>query len=489
MDAAPALPGPGRRRGGPAARLSAAVAAALLAVAGVLPCGDGASLSAASASSAWLAAEAEVRWQETHLRAGAARAVEAWEAPPPAPPAAALHGDRHPAAFWGAVAAMVLLFGAAFCYLVSLWRERGLLAHATTCLRSPKSAAAATALGAYLVTLVSLDLLIKREAERGGGAYHTSPMLVVPLVEFGKLMVSLALHAKTQWQSGSDKAALAEGDAPGHVWVGWANTLEVARLMLPVALLFGCNNLLNFLVLARVRLDAYAVWRNMSILFNALIWVWALQRRIEPHRWAAVALCMLGSCFNTLGPDGHILFDIGVLGVLLSALLSSSASVFNERAIKSTAAAHLSIDQLNIMLYGETLLLMLAGAIQYELRGFAKVDGRHPVHALADAIDTITRGTWLIIGMQVVLGLCVSRVLKHADAVAKTVVGSLRDVGVVFLAPFVVAATRFDAISVGSACLVGLAGMIYSMPAAAPQASLPPLVDEEDGLKTGKSSA
>lgn len=31
---------------------------------------------------------------------------------------------RHPAAFWGAVAAMVLLFGAAFCYLVSLWRER-----------------------------------------------------------------------------------------------------------------------------------------------------------------------------------------------------------------------------------------------------------------------------------------------------------------------------------------------------------------------------
>mmetsp|Transcript_169150 Transcript_169150/g.543729 ORF Transcript_169150/g.543729 Transcript_169150/m.543729 type:complete len:108 (-) Transcript_169150:158-481(-) len=64
------------------------------------------------------------------------------------------------------------------------------------------------------------------------------------------------------------------------------------------------------------------------------------------------------------------------------------------------------------------------------------------------------------------MGIAVSRVLKYTDAVAKTVVGSLRDVAIVFFAPHVVMATRFDSIAVGSACLVGIAGMIYSVPPA-----------------------
>merc|ERR1711862_764467 len=79
-------------------------------------------------------------------------------------------------------------------------------------------------------------------------------------------------------------------------------------------------------------------------------------------------------------------------------------------------------------------------------------------------LQSITMGACKIIFLQIALGLAVSRVLKYADSVAKTVVGTLRDVIIVFFAPFLVLRTRFDLNSVGSACLVGMAGMIYFAP-------------------------
>merc|ERR1719277_2525107 len=117
--------------------------------------------------------------------------------------------------------------------------------------------------------------------------------------------------------------------------------------MLPVALTFNINNLLVLVVLARVRLDAFAVWRNMSIFFNALLWVWALKRRLETHRWVAIIACMMGCCLNSFGPDGQLAWDVAVSGVLFSAFLSSVASVCNERVIKSEEASRLSIDKVN----------------------------------------------------------------------------------------------------------------------------------------------
>jgi len=240
----------------------------------------------------------------------------------------------------------------------------------------------------------------------------------------------------------------------------WSSFLEVARLMFPVATLYMTNNCLVFLVIAHVRLDAYAVWRNLSILFNALIWVSVLQRHIDFHRWIAVITCMIGSCYNSLGADGSFIIDAALGGVLLTAFLSSLASVCNERVIKCPEAQHLDINQINILLYGQILCIMFVLGVGYWLFQGAPVD----VAAIQETFSSLTPGAWKIISLQVTLGLCVSRVLKHADAVAKTVVGSLRDVAIVFVAPHLVVGTRYDAIAVGSACLVGVAGMIYSVP-------------------------
>merc|ERR1712216_629155 len=75
-------------------------------------------------------------------------------------------------------------------------------------------------------------------------------------------------------------------------------------------------------------------------------------------------------------------------------------------------------------------------------------------------------GSWRIIATQAAVGLSVSRILKYVDSMAKTIVGSLRDVVIVVVAPYIITATRGDSIAVGSACLVGLAALIYAVPPA-----------------------
>jgi multidrug transporter EmrE-like cation transporter len=298
----------------------------------------------------------------------------------------------------------------------------------------------------YLVLIVGLDILIKRNSEQTGSSHATPPMLMVCLSEFGKLLVSLLLSARS---------AIAGAWSP----VPPSDTkTKAVCLMMPVALLYGCNNTLIYIALAQVRLDTYAVWRNSSILFSALIWTWVWQRRIEHHRWVAIFLCMLGATLHMLEASLAVKLDWGVSLVLLSAILSAMASCFNEYGMKSPATANLTIDQLNIILYSETLaVLLLANALHGGLP-----DNVQNVYATMVGIPT---GTWCVVYMQVLLGITVSRVLKHADAVAKTIVGCLRDVFVVLLAPLLVWETRLTPFTVGCSMLVALAGALYSFPA------------------------
>lgn len=361
---------------------------------------------------------------------------------------------------------LAFLIASGLGYLFWLWRQRGLLSHMRISLQEPKSMSGAVALLTYLVLLVTLDLTIKREAERGGGHYATSPFLLVAAVELGKLIVTSTLHVRATLGSTSLSDEAGEHELDGVAVKATAHrvdAIQIALHMFPVALIFNVNNVLNLLVLSLVRLDAYAVWRNISILFNAIIWVWVLHKRLEVHRWVAITTCALGCSFNSLTPDGRWDFDTAVVGVLLTAFLSSLASVLNEKVIKSPAASNFTLDQLNLILYSETLGLMLMGLGSYYLAFRAQLH-----LSVSGLLSTFTVGAWKIIVVQIALGLSVSRVLKYADAVAKTVVGSLRDVVIVFLAPTLVSATRFDLLSVGSACLVGLAGMIYFAPTVEP---------------------
>lgn len=346
-------------------------------------------------------------------------------------------------------------------YLIWLWRERGLLGHLQAGLQRTDSSTAkgAIALITYLCLLVCIDLSIKYQAEYDGGSYKTSPFIMVPVVEFGKLAVSVVMILTISQKPEGDAPSSPPSSSDSSEW--WNGLFRIMLRMLPVALLYNMNNILIFYVLVQVNMDAYAVWRNTSIVFNALLWVIVFNRTLGMTKWLAICLLFMACCLNTIGVDGR--WDIGlpVLGVVISAFLSSVAGVCNESVIKAVSTTQLTIDQVNCTLYLETLLLMAAWFVLAAIIGVQLPD-------FWQGIATITPGAGRIILMQIALGLAVSRVLKYADVVAKTVAGSFREVIIIIVAPYVVSGTRYNWVTVSSACWVGIAGLLYFSPSAPP---------------------
>mmetsp|Transcript_72739 Transcript_72739/g.236219 ORF Transcript_72739/g.236219 Transcript_72739/m.236219 type:complete len:229 (-) Transcript_72739:45-731(-) len=221
--------------------------------------------------------------------------------------------------------------------------------------------------------------------------------------------------------------------------------------MLPVAVLFMLTNSFSFIVIARLNLDARAAWQNSNIIFSALLWVWVMDRCIALHGWVGVCLCMCSACFNSIQQDGTVSADWAVLGQLLVCFLSALSSVWNEEVLKCPAASQLDINQVGILLYSQCLMVILIASIF--IRG--------PTEELA---GSVTPGAWMIIVAQIAQGISVSRVIKYANTVSKSMVSSTSNVVVVVLAPHIVHGTRLDLISIGSACLACVGGMIYATP-------------------------
>lgn len=363
----------------------------------------------------------------------------AWTAPPGAGDSPGIHvGVRG-----GRATLICILLGVvnsvALGYLFGLWWRHGLLAHLLGARVLARSAPAAGALTWYLVLIVGIDLMVKKEAEAGGNHFRTSPLLIVPLVEGGKLLVSLVLYGLSR---------LTEPSSPHH----WEGAWAVGKLMLPVAVLFMFTNSFSFIVIARLNLDARAAWQNSNIIFSALLWVWVMNRRIALHGWVGVCLCMCSACFNSIQHDGTVSADRGaVLGQLLICFLSALSSVWNEEVLKCPAASHLDINQVGILLYSQCLMVMLIASI-FILGHTQELAG------------SVTPGAWMIIVAQIAQGISVSRVIKFADTVSKSMVCSTSNVVLVVLAPHIVHGTRLDLISIGSACLACTGGMIYATP-------------------------
>jgi len=119
--------------------------------------------------------------------------------------------------------------------------------------------------------------------------------------------------------------------------------------------------------------------------------------------------------------------------------------------LKCPAASHLDINQVGILLYSQCLMVMLIASI-FILGHTQELAG------------SVTPGAWMIIVAQIAQGISVSRVIKFADTVSKSMVCSTSNVVLVVLAPHIVHGTRLDLISIGSACLACTGGMIYATP-------------------------
>jgi hypothetical protein len=302
------------------------------------------------------------------------------------------------------------------------------------------------ALAVYLGMVVCSDLLVKREADSFAHRITLKPLLIVSCVEAGKLLISFCAELLFPEQSPKP----------------WGETRKLALSMTPVAFIYAANNTLVFCLMASTFLDTYVVWRNMNLVFSSAIWMMTFREMMPLNRLVAVCVFLLGCFCNSL-THGKPIWHPAVWGILASALLSSTASVLNERALKSPEATGIGINRLNILMYAQTLPLMLCTFL-----AASYMRGELNYVSLQKLQSSVTSATLQVITCQVFLGIVISRVLKYADSVSKTMVGVLKEVLVIAIGCAVVQNIHRDAVSLGGTVVGSAACLIYFAPMASP---------------------
>lgn len=294
------------------------------------------------------------------------------------------------------------------------------------------------ALFAYLVLVICTDLATKREADRLHGKITLKPLVIVLCVESGKLLTSVCMELRGR----SDQTPQAS----------WHEIRNVGASLTPVAFTYAANNTLTFVLLATTFLDTYVTWRNMSIVFSSLMWMMTFQKMMPLNRVGAVFLVFIGCWCNSL----HMDWEPATWGILASTLLSVAGSVLNERALKAPEHDRVGINVLNILMYAQTVLVTAS-----TLAVIAFLQGSLNHASVLELCRSMTAGTLLVIVCQVSLGIVISRVLKHADSVTKTMVGSLKEVMVVGIGYVVVDRIHKDQAALGGSVIASVACLVY----------------------------
>jgi len=203
--------------------------------------------------------------------------------------------------------------------------------------------------GAYVAIAATSDILVKFETQANGGVLPFAPARMVFVIEFLKLCLTFPLvlgrfmHDSLRWPTQEDCTA-------------------AMRLMFVPAMSYSMNNAIIFFVVSRVDFSSLSVWRQMTPLFVAGIWVLIFRRQLGRQRWFALGLLVAGTALNSCGQTGgSSRFDAMVLMVLFSCLTTAVAGVANEYVLKRCGG--LDIDFLCVLLYMQTSVISLVLAI------------------------------------------------------------------------------------------------------------------------------
>eukprot|EP00927_Polykrikos_kofoidii_P015838 TRINITY_DN17094_c0_g1_i2.p1 TRINITY_DN17094_c0_g1~~TRINITY_DN17094_c0_g1_i2.p1 ORF type:complete len:458 (-),score=60.81 TRINITY_DN17094_c0_g1_i2:73-1446(-) len=292
----------------------------------------------------------------------------------------------------------------------------------------------------YLVLLIATDTLVSYISQSSGGALPWDPAAIVLVVEATKCAVSIALS----WMMEGQDATPSFPDLLGA-------TIRLA----PVAMLYAGNNCLVLYVLSKMQLSSFVIWRNTSVIFNAVLWIAYFRRPFSLLQTAGVVCLFFGLVVGDIEADGTVTaLDRRVVLVVFSALCSAAASVVNESVLKGPFGTRtIGVNRMNTLLYAETSTI-LAIALVWCSRG-----------DLAGVVSGFDRRFVVLVIAQASLGLCVSRVLVYTDSVTKVMASGVREILTIFVAPLFVA-SRLDSISVLSGTYILIAVLSYFVPVA-----------------------
>lgn len=263
----------------------------------------------------------------------------------------------------------------------------------------------------YLILYCVYDILAAHTAKENGGFYAFEPTCLVLVVEMSKLAVTLFLLFAFGTQDWPDRARL---------------TYTAFGLAGP-ALCFTAINILTLVCLAGVSLAHYAVWYQIGIFFNAVLYWVAFRRPFGGQRIVAIVILFVGCTLNVVEDKMVITLQPMIALVVFCAFISSVGCVLNEYFFKKDAA--LDINLQNTILYTETsfcCIILLAFAHTKRLS------------SIEHFFEGFSLQCWMLIVVQVFIGLSVSRILKYASVITKNYVMALHVPIEVVLAHYII---------------------------------------------------
>jgi drug/metabolite transporter (DMT)-like permease len=294
----------------------------------------------------------------------------------------------------------------------------------------------------YVGFSVAIDISIAVQKKSGDGhgddgGYAFNPVCAVILTEAVKFWVSLFIYL------------IAVKSVPEMPLIPPELSLQDAKWLALPAAIFTLNNILVFEAIRKNDMSSFGVFRDTMILWTAAMWRCVFRVELGWTRLGGILIVFVGLIVQKVfssRSSGE--FSWMFVWVLLMTLCNAAGSVANEFALKRNRALDINVQ--NMVLYsfcvGCSLLFLCA------------TDPRRIVGAFFNGFDGYT---WITIALQSLVGLLVSRLLKHTDAVMKVISTCLRGPVVVMIAPLFThvdssVASCLSALIVASGCFTYL---------------------------------
>tara|TARA_B110001452_G_scaffold267364_1_gene276991 strand:+ start:2280 stop:3347 length:1068 start_codon:yes stop_codon:yes gene_type:complete len=255
-----------------------------------------------------------------------------------------------------------------------------------------------------LLTTASLD---------EDGTYSYSMLSVTLVAEACKLLISLSLYYFVASQRKSHNALRCR---------------DVVQFSVPAMVYFVNNNMI-FLIMQRINSTQFQVVSCMKTVFTAVLFRLIMKRELTTAKWAAIVTLACGAASSELqhvqgrsdtrcsygdsGSGEGVSLEtsaafVGVMGTLLSSLLSSFAGIYNEVLLKKDSQLH-SIHVQNALLY--------TWGVLFNTIGLAALDSTLIIRCAF--FSGFNMWTWVLLMNNALSGLAISAVLKYADNIVR----------------------------------------------------------------------
>jgi len=338
-------------------------------------------------------------------------------------------------------------------YIVLAYGLLGLFAGGVLGPRVPANVLPYLVCGIYMCFSMAIDISIAVQKKSGsahgggggGGGYAFNPACAVLVTEAVKFCLSACIYVTA-----------AKSD--GRAGVPPQLTFTDAKWLAVPAVMFTANNVLVYVAIGKNDLSAFSVFRDTVILWTAAIWRCVFNVELGWTRMCGIGVVFLGLVVNKVfstRSSGE--FSWMFLWVMLLTSCTAAGCVANEFALKKNR--DLDINVQNMVLYGFCVVC-----------AFVLLAATDPGRVTGTFFAGFDRHTWVTIGLQSVAGMLVSRLLKHADSVMKTMAACLRVPLIVMIAPAFThvrssAASCLSAVIVASGCFVYLTqGLLPAAP-------------------------